>query len=91
MLEEINIITLNPEYFDAFLNQHLIKKALKLQKIKLRFYNLHDFTSGPQNRVDDYIFGGGAGMLLKCEPIYQALEAIEKPNLKLLLTAKGAQ
>ena len=90
-LRQINVLTLNKEYFTSFLNQHLIKKALKLKKIRIELINFRDFSKNKHKRVDDYIYGGGAGMLLTCEPIYLALKSIPKPNYTILLTPKGGK
>lgn len=73
----VNIITLFPEAFASFLEFGLVKKALKLKALKVNIVNLRDFGLGAYKQVDDYPYGGGAGMVLKPEPIFAALQSLK--------------
>jgi tRNA (guanine37-N1)-methyltransferase len=92
-----DIITIFPKIFDSFLKESLIKKAQEKGLIKIRIYNLRDFTKDKHKTVDDKPYGGGLGMVLKLEPIYRALQAIKRKNPKtkklkvILFTPRGKQ
>lgn len=86
-------ITLFPEFFDSFQKCSLFGKALQEKKIFLYLHNLRDFGIGKHKRVDDKPYGVGDGMLLKPEPIYNALEHIKnnyQNGYKILLDPKGS-
>jgi len=73
-----DIITIFPKIFDGFLKESFIKKAIQKRKIKIRIWNLRDFTQDKHKTVDDRPYGGGLGMVLKVEPIYRAVSKIKK-------------
>ena len=87
----INIITLFPEMFPGPLGQSLSGKALENGKWSFKTVNIRDFAEGVHKSVDDTPYGGGAGMLLKPEPIYRALKKISrrKKSRVILFSAKG--
>lgn len=93
----INIITLFPNLFKENLETLPLKKAIQLSKVKVNLINLRGFGKGVHKKVDAKPFGGGVGMILQIEPIYNALESINaiKPrNSKtktILLSPKGAK
>jgi len=71
-----NIITIFPDFFDGFLKNGVIARALtKNNGIKINVINLRDFAEGPHRITDDRPFGGGPGMVMMPEPIYQALKS----------------
>ncbi|MFA7364786.1 MAG: tRNA (guanosine(37)-N1)-methyltransferase TrmD [Patescibacteria group bacterium] len=91
---KFNIITIFPEMFSSYFNEGVVGRAIKDRKIKIKTYNLRDFTNDKRKTVDDTIYGGGAGMLLKIEPLYKAIKKSSKkkksPGQKIiLLSAKG--
>lgn len=89
---KIQIITLFPEMFDGVLNSSMIWKAQKEQVIEFKLVNLRDFGIGPRKQVDDTPYGGGDGMLLKPEPLFEAIESakIYDPSAKVvLMTPRG--
>ena len=73
----IDILTLFPEMFDGFLNASIIKRARDNGNVDIRIHNFRDYSTDKHNRVDDYPYGGGAGMVLMCEPIFRAIEDIK--------------
>jgi tRNA (guanine37-N1)-methyltransferase len=93
-----DIITIFPKIFDGFLKESFIKKAIQKRKIKIRVWNLRDFTQDKHKTVDDRPYGGGLGMVLKVEPIYRAVSKIKKKTKAkkrerkvVLFTPRGKQ
>jgi tRNA (guanine37-N1)-methyltransferase len=68
-----HLLTLFPTLFDSFLHESLIGKAVKSKKIIVSRTNIRDFASPPHYKVDDHPYGGGAGMVLKPEPLVRAI------------------
>jgi len=75
-----NIITIFPKIFDSYLKESKIAKAQKNKIIDIKIWNLRDFSKDKRKTVDDKPFGGGPGMVLKIEPIYQAVNFIRNRN-----------
>ena len=75
---KFNIITIFPEIFDSYINEGMIGRAIKSKKIEIKVYNLRDYTDDKHRKVDDSPYGGGAGMVMKAEPIIKAIKAITK-------------
>lgn len=73
-----DIITIFPKIFDSYLKESFIKKAQEKGKISINIYDLRRFTKDKHKSVDDRPYGGGLGMVLKIEPIFKALRALEK-------------
>lgn len=91
---QIAVITLFPEMFEAVLNSSMLWKAQKDNLVEFTVMNLRDFGIGPRKQVDDTPYGGGAGMVLKPEPIYDAVKSAKKklPDAKVvLMTPRGEQ
>ena len=88
---KITILTLFPEMFPSILNGSIIKRAKENKLVNFEIINFRDFSTNKHNTVDDTPYGGGAGMVLSVEPIYNALISIEgyKSALKILLTPQG--
>ena len=87
---QIDILTLFPDMFKGFLSESIIKRAIEKEQVKINIINFRDYTTDPHGKVDDTPFGGGAGMVLQVEPIYNALEAIKtKDSYVILLTPNG--
>ncbi len=75
-----NIITIFPNIFDSYFNESIIKRAQKKKLIKIGIHNLRDYTADRHQIVDDRPYGGGAGMVLMVEPIYQAVKEIKRKS-----------
>lgn len=73
----IDILTLFPNMFTGVFNESILKKAMELGKVQYHITNFRDFSTDKHQAVDDYPYGGGAGMVLKPEPIFHAVEHIE--------------
>ncbi len=83
----IDILTLFPNMFDGFLNESIIKRAREKRLVEINIINIRDFTPYKNGQVDDYAFGGGAGMVLMCEPVYNAINSVKDSDSKVLLTS----
>lgn len=68
----IQVLTLFPEIFSGFLNSSLIAKGIQKEIIRIELIQIRDFSEPPHNQVDDSPFGGGAGMIMKVEPLAKA-------------------
>ena len=87
---EIDILTLFPAMFRGPFEESIIKRAVEQDYLSLRIHNFRDFAPGKHHHVDDYSYGGGEGMVLKCEPVFNAVEALKQPDQKLIfLTPQG--
>jgi tRNA (guanine37-N1)-methyltransferase len=90
----INILTLFPDYFTSAFAASILGKAQQKELVKINIINIRDFADDKHKTTDDRPFGGGAGMVMKIEPIYKALQSIGvkkgQPDEKIILTsAKG--
>lgn len=94
-MNKINIITLFPQAFDGFFNLIPYKNLLNDGTLQINLIDLRDFGIGNYKKVDDSPYGGGPGMVLMVEPIYNALQTIEtektepSKNHKILLSPRG--
>ena len=87
---KIDILTLFPKMFDGFLNESIIKRAIESNKVEVNIYNFRDYSIDPHQKVDDYGFGGGPGMVLMPQPIFDCVEAIKTVDSKvILMTPQG--
>ena len=87
---KIDILTLFPNMFDGFLSESIIGRAIKNNKVIINIHNIRDYSKDPHKKVDDYGFGGGQGMVLMPQPIFDAVEALKKENTTvILLTPQG--
>lgn len=87
---KIDILTLFPKMFDGFLSESIIKRAIKDKKVFIEIHNFRDYSDDEHNSVDDSPYGGGAGMVLMPQPIFDCVEILRKKNSKvILLTPSG--
>ena len=75
---EIDIITLFPELLRSPFEASILKRAIKAKKAVINFHTLRDYADSKQKQVDDYPFGGGAGMVMKIEPIDNCISQLKK-------------
>ena len=71
----ITILTLFPEMFDGFLTNSIIKRAISKEVVSIKIVNIRDYTTDKYGRVDSYPVGGGAGLVMKCQPIVDCIRA----------------
>ena len=87
-------MTLFPEIFHSYMSESIMKRAIEKEIIEVHVYNIRDFSANKHKKVDDYPFGGGAGMLMTPQPIYDTYKHIvethniENPRV-VYLTPKG--
>jgi tRNA (guanine37-N1)-methyltransferase len=74
----IDVLTLFPEVFQGVFDSGIMKRAIDQKLVSIGPYNIRDYTHDKHHTADDYPYGGGAGMVLKPEPIFEAVEAIDK-------------
>ena len=74
----IDIITIFPDFFESSLNFSILKKAKEKNIVEIKTHNLRDFSENKQKSVDDYQFGGGAGMVMNIQPIYNCINYLKK-------------
>jgi tRNA (guanine37-N1)-methyltransferase len=74
----IDIITVLPELLESPLNHSIIKRAKEKGLVEINLINLRDYASGNYKSVDDYAFGGGAGMVMMIEPVFRVIEKLKK-------------
>jgi len=73
----IDILTVQPELLESPLNHSIVKRAREKGLVEINVFNLRDFTKDKYKTVDDYAFGGGAGMVMMIEPVYKAIEKLK--------------
>jgi tRNA (guanine37-N1)-methyltransferase len=91
---KIDILTLFPEMFSGVFGHSILKKAAEKQAVQYNVINFRDFADNKHQTVDDYPYGGGAGMVLKPQPIFDAVESLtentgEKKSRIILLCPQG--
>src|SRR5258708_1839623 len=87
-----HVISLFPELFDVYCSTSILGRGRNSGAIKLQTYNPRDFCTDSYRRVDDTPYGGGAGMVMKPEPIYAAFESIKrKLDSPVILTTPRGQ
>ncbi len=81
----IDILTLFEDMFTGFLNESIIKRAIDKKLVEVNIINFRKYSSDPHQKVDDTPYGGGAGMVLMIEPIYNAIMDLKKEDTKIIL------
>lgn len=86
----IDILTLFPEMFQTFKTESIIKRAIEKDLVEINIIDFRKYSKDPHQKVDDTPYGGGSGMVLMCQPIYDCIESIKKENSKvIMLTPDG--
>ena len=89
---KIDILTLFPSMFDGFINESIIKRAIEKGLVNINIYNFRDYSLDPHKKVDDYPYGGGEGMVLMPQPIYDCVESIKTDDSYIILmTPQGVK
>lgn len=89
---KISIISLFPDMFEGFINTSIIKKAILKEHVEVNIVDMRSFTLDKHNRVDDEPYGGGAGLVLMCQPVIDAIKATRTENSKvIMMTPQGIQ
>lgn len=87
---KIDILTIFPGMFEGFLHESIIKRAIEKGLVQIETHDIRAYSKDPHRRVDDYGFGGGKGMVLMPQPIFDAVEDLKKDSSKvILMTPQG--
>ena len=87
---KIDILTIFPNMFEGFLSESIIKRAIEKKLVEINIHDIRKYSKDPHKKVDDYGFGGGKGMVLMPEPIFDAVDDLKKENTKvILMTPQG--
>ena len=87
---KIDILTLFPHMFQGVFEESILKRAIDEGKVEINLINFRDYTKDPHNKVDDTPYGGGAGMVLMCQPIFDCVASLRKEDsVVVLLTPDG--
>lgn len=87
-----DVLTLFPDILNACLNESILKRAREKELLDVKLYNIRDFTLDPHRKVDDYPYGGGAGMVFTPEPVFRAVDFLKEdgePRKIVLLSPQG--
>ena len=88
---KIDVLTLFPGMFPGPLDESIIKRACESGRLRLGIHDLRDFTHDRHRTVDDRPFGGGPGMLMKPEPLFEAVEALRGEKTRVILTSPAGR
>lgn len=87
----IDVLTLFPPMLDGFLSESMLGRAREAKLLEVNVRNIRDWATDKHKTTDDRPFGGGAGMVMKCEPLFAALEELQAPGCRrIYLTPDGA-
>jgi tRNA (guanine37-N1)-methyltransferase len=86
----VNIVTIFPDFFEGPLGLSIPKRAAEAGLVEYRLVDLRDYTHDKHNTVDDLPYGGGAGMVMKPEPFFEAVDDLEPEGPIVLLSARGS-
>ena len=82
---KITILSLFPNMFDGFLTESIIKRAIQNEKVEVKIINFRDYSVYNNKQVDDTPYGGGAGMVLMCDPIFRCIDEIRTPKSHIII------
>ena len=88
---KIDVLTIYPGMFPGPLDESIVKRAQESGKLQLRFIDLRDYTHDRHRTVDDRPFGGGPGMLMKPEPLFEAIKNLRGSNTRVILTSPAGR
>ena len=87
---KFDILTLFPEMYSGVFSESIIKRAIDNKKVEINIHNFRDFSKDPHNKVDDIPYGGGCGMVLTCQPIFDCVKSLKTDDsVVILLTPDG--
>jgi len=88
---KIDVLTLFPGMFTGPLDESIVKRAREAGLLDLKIHNLRDWTHDRHRTVDDRPFGGGPGMLLKVEPLFEAIESLQRETTRVILLSPSGR
>ena len=87
---KIDILTLFPNMFNGFLNESIIKRAIEDKYVEINIHDIRSYSKDPHKKVDDYSIGGGSGMVLMPQPIFDAVEDLKtSDSYVIMMTPQG--
>ncbi len=88
-----DVLTIFPEVIESYISVSILKRAIQKGIIDVRVHNIRDYTTDKHRQVDDYPYGGGAGMVFKPEPLFNAIESLSRDGIKRhrILTSPGGR
>ena len=87
---KIDVLSLFPGMFSGVFEESIIKRAINENRVSINIHNFRDFSLDPHNKVDDTPYGGGAGMVLTCQPIFDCVKSLRTDDsIVILLTPDG--
>lgn len=87
---KIDILTLFPNMFDGAFSESILKRAINDGKVEVNIHNFRDYSLDPHSNVDDTPYGGGCGMVLMCQPIFDCVNALKTPDsVVIMMTPSG--
>ena len=89
---KIDILTLFPKMIEPFINDSIIKRAIDKKLVEINIIDIRDFSKLNNNQVDDTPYGGGAGMVIMCEPVFDAVISVKTKDSKvIMLSPRGTK
>ena len=88
---KIDILTLFPEMFRGVFDESIIKRAVDKKIVEINIHNIRDYSKDPHKKVDDTPYGGGPGMVLMCQPIFDAVKDLRTDESKVILLTPGGK
>jgi len=88
---KFDVVTIFPEFFQGPFEYGVVAKARQAGSLSIRIHNLRDWTSDRHKTVDDRPFGGGPGMLLKPEPVFEAIESLKREKTRVILMSPAGR
>ncbi len=87
---KIDVLTLFPSMFDKIFEESILKRAIEKGIVEINIHNFREFSKDPHSSVDDTPYGGGAGMVLMCQPIFDCIKSLKtKDSVVIMLTPDG--
>lgn len=87
----IDVLTLFPGMFKPFLEDSIIKRAIEKGKVTVNLVNIRDFSTLNNNQVDDTPYGGGAGMVIMCDPVFKAIESVKTDDAVVIMMSPSGK
>lgn len=88
---KFKVLTLFPNMYDGFLSESIIKRAIEEKLVDISIHNIRDYTKDKHKHVDDTPYGGGSGMLIKCEPVFSAIDDIKTNKSKVIMLSPDGE
>ena len=88
---KIDVLTLFPDMFNNIFSESIIKRAISNNLVEINIHNIRDYSKDPHKKVDDTPYGGGPGMVLMCQPIFDAVKDLRTDESKVILLTPGGK